>query len=284
MSENYLNKVLETLDENPDLLDTLIHPAKEDAPVTRGMPSASQASDFVRSILGSDVDEREAASVRAALADNPVVQLYEAADGAIDASELLKYVGGLTPQKANTSNKAVKALFDGKLNLSEIIMIIMLLKMFKKKQQQQQQSYYNMNNLGLLGTLLGGNAYANNNNSYFSNFLGSSNSYNTNNSLFSQLLGVQPQQQTNPLAQLFGLGQTQQVSSNPLASLFGGSQQTQSNDLASVLNNFVNGGYNNNAQANQLYNLLSGASQNSFNSNGTVNVGSLFNLLGGLMG
>lgn len=270
MTDNKVNLIIDRLDENPDLLEQLVKSGEEESVPTRGMPSqAPSASNFVRQILGdANISEQELAQIQAQLADNKVVQLYEAADGAIDAKELLSYVGGLNGTKgANSYSAPVRALFDGRLDLKEILIIIMLLKLFKKKQQTSYSNYYG--NSGLFGSLFG-NQQQTYNGGLFSNLLGNnsySNTYSNPYGMFGSLFG-------NTYSQPTGW-----------SSLFGGNVgQSSNNSLLNSLTNFVNGNYNNNPQSLQLYNLLNGASQNSFNTNGTINVGSLFNLLGTMMG
>ena len=269
MTDNKVNAIFNLFDENPDLLEKLVKTGEEPSAPTRGA-SPSGASDFVRQILGNvNVSEQELAQIKAQLADNKVVQLYEAADGAIDAKELLQYVGGLTGTKGVNSNSApVRALFDGRLDLKEILIIIMLLKLFKKKQQSTYSNYYG--NTGLFGSLFG-NQQQTYNGGLFSNLLGT----NTYTNTYSNPYGM--------FGSLFGNGYAQQPTG--WGSVFGGNTYTTNNNsLLNSLTNFVNGNYNNNAQSLQLYNLLNNASQNSFNTNGTINVSSLFNLLGMMMG
>ncbi len=285
MSENNTNQFFDLFDEHPELLQQLIEvaDAPQDEAPTRGMSSSQVdgVNQFVRQIVGNQLSDAQVNALQQQLQDNKVVQLFEGADGALDAKELLEYVGGLTGTKsANSNQPAVRAFLDGRLDLKEILIIIMLLKLFKRK-QQQQTSYYGNSGLfgslfgnqqqsysgGLFSNLFGGNTYTNSyNNPYgvFSNLFGG-NTYSQPNSLFSSLLGNQQQS--------YGLG-----------SLFGGNTNANNNNLINVLNGFVNGNYNNNQQAYSLYNLLNNASQSSFNPSGTLNVNSLFSLLGKMLG
>ena len=293
MTENIMNKFYDVVDSHPELLEQLIEiaDAPEDTAPTRGMSSnqTSGVNNFVRQIVGNQLSDQEVEAIQRQLQDNKVVQLYESADGTLDAKELLEFMGGLSGTKSNNANQpAVRAFLDGKLDLKEILIIVMLLKLFKKKQEQQQQqnlysNYYG--NSGLFGQLFG-NQQQTYNGGLFSNLFGTnsySNSYNDPYGAFSSLFGTNTYQQqpTSLFGSLLG-GNTQQ--SNGLSSLFGGTTQTNNNDLINVLNGFVNGNYNNNQQANALYNTLNNASQNSFNSNGTLNVNSLFSLLGNMLG
>lgn len=284
MSNNYLQKFYDLIDDNPELLSQFIQAADAAPAPTRSMPTETQSntSSFVRQVAGGRMSDAEIAEIEAELADNKIVQLYEAADGALDAQELLEYVGGLSGTKGEHADSApVRALFDGKLDLKEILMIIMLLKLFKKK---QTNTYNYGGNTGLFGSLFG-NQQQSYNGGLFSNLFGS-NQYNYNNNplgLFSNMFGVQQPQQPSLFGSLFGTN-TNQYNNNPLGALFGmNTSPAPSNGLMDVLGQFVNGGYNNNQQALQLYNLLGNASQNAFNTNGTINVSSLFSLLGNLM-
>ena len=280
MTQHNLEKFYDLIDANPELLAQFIETVDTPAVPTRSMPteSSNKENNFVRQLVGGRLSDSEVAQLEAELADNKVVQLYEAADGALDAQELLEYVGGLSGTKGNNTESApVRALFDGKLDLKEILMIIMLLKLFKKK---QTNTYNYGGNTGLFGSLFGNQLTYNGN--LFSNLFGNNNYSYTNNNpygLFSNLFGVQQPQQPSLFGSLFGTNTNQY--NNGLGSLFG--MNTNNNNLMNILNQFVGGGYNNNPQAQQLYNLLGTASQNSFNSNGTINVSSLFNLLGNLM-
>ena len=143
MNEN-TNKVLDCIDQDPALLEQLLK--AEQAPMTRG----GQRVNPLLNVLDSNISQEETAAVNKELAENPVVQLYSAAAGSIDAKDLLNAVGG-TRGLAGSNNAAVRALFDGKLDIKDIMVIIILLKLLKRK----NSNTYSNSAIGLLGTLLG---------------------------------------------------------------------------------------------------------------------------------
>ncbi len=261
MTEN-TNKVLAAIDRDPKLLEQLLN--GDEGALTRG--GASQNP--LIPILGN-VSNDELAQVSHEVASNPAVQLYLASSGALDAKDLMETVGGVTGTRAG-NNAAVRALFDGRLDLKDILVLIVLLKLFKRKNSNTWNSSaigllgsllgYNTNyNSGLFGGLLGGNNYSNGlfGNSHYSNGL-SGNSYS------SGLFGNN-YQTTSGLGNFLGLN-------------------SGSNSGLQNLMNFVNGNYNNNSQYGTLYNILNQASGNCVSSSGTVSASGLFSLLNALMG
>ncbi len=249
--DNFTKKLYEAVDEQPDLLLELL--AAE--PVTR----AGGAQTFT--VLGQNIPQEQMAQIRRSLADSPIVKLILASAGSLDIVDLLKFVGGLTGNKKaeGNNNKAVKALFDGKLDLKDIMMIIVLLKLFKKKNTSAQQN----TGLGLLGSLLGMNTTTN-----------------------SGLLTANQQQPSSFINSLFGTNNTSTglfgtQTTSPYTILFG--TQPQNNNTLSSLLNFVNGNYNNNSQYSQLYNLFNTASNSAFSNSGTINSSVLFSLLNQLL-
>lgn len=290
MSDN-TEKVLNALSENPALLEQLLK-AKKEAP-TRALPGQDSTSLFLQSILGKEADVSSTAN---ALENNGLMQLYLGADGDIDAKELMDYVGGFSGKKAN-NNPSVKGLLDGKLDFKEILMLLALMKLMKGGKKPAQSS-----GLGLLGSLLGGNSQQSQSNSalnLFSNMLNAQTSQPVQQpqttSLFGNLFGTQAQPQvqqpqTNSLlGNLLGTQAQPQAQQNaaPVYSLDGNTVGTQTNNGMDVLQSLLNGNTGvtqNNPQAQQLYSLLNGNSANSFNSNGSVNVGTLFNLANQLLG
>lgn len=254
---NNIEKVYAAVDSNPALLDALLGKKTEEAPVTRGMPWMEEEKESpVKEILGSQVSEQEVEDVLKELNDNQIVQLYRESEGAIDAKELLDYAGGLNATKAKDS-PALRALFDGKLQLKEIILIILLMKLFKKKQQNQYSTY---SSGGLLNSLLGTNTQPSITNSLFSGLFGNSglNSYGTQ---------YYAPQSSNSLLNLFGLG---------------GSTSNYNNSYNS-LNSFLSGN-GLTGQSQSLFGLLNQNANTGVYSSGQVNVNSLFSILNSLLG
>ena len=254
------DKILDQIDQNPALLEQLLN--SEEAPMTRG---GQRVNPLLRSI-GSKLDDTVFASVNEELSKNPVIQLYSAASGSLDAKDLLDYTGGTrgTANRGILTNLALRALFDGKLDIKDIILIIVLLKLFKRK----TSNTYNNSAIGLLGTLLGFN---------------------------------QPTTSSNPFSLLLGGNQNQGLFGNSYSNgLFGNSYYTNSNSgLGSFLGltgnngisnsglqnllNFVNGNYNNNSQYQTLYNILSQAAGSCVSNSGTVSSSGLFGVLNQLL-
>lgn len=252
---NNFEKVSAAISTDPDLLNRLF---ESEAPV-RGMPGmdAQPENAELRSILGKEVSEQEVNDVLNELNDNQIVQLYRQAEGAIDAKDLMDFAGDLSAAKAS-NDPGVRALFDGKLQLKEIILIILLLKLFKKKQQTSYNSY---SSGGLLNSLLGTQQPSVTNNlfsSLFGNSLGSTN-YGY----------YQTPSQNSSLLNLFGLGN---------------SSNYNYNNSYGLLNNFLGGSNFTQPQSQSLFNILSGQSGNAVYSNGQVGVNSLFSILNTLLG
>ena len=276
-----INEVYAAIKKNPSLLSSLSETENTEAVPTRAMPglSDSAVTDALREILGQNASDQEVNEVKQELEDNNLFKLYKASDGTIDAGELLEYAGELDGSGVSKDNTALRALFDGKLDLKEILLIILLLKLFKKKKQQQQTATNPLQSL--FGT-------------------------------------TQPQQQTpvNPLQYLFGTPQQQQTpvyGNNLFGSLFGTSQQPSnnvytiygnngnsgSNSLLSLfgltgsqpnynnasnnLFNFVNGNNVSQSPLQSLYSLLDQAPANTVSSSGQINVGTLFSILNTLL-
>ena len=300
------NKIFSALREKPELMTALL--AAKKAIPERGAAETEQDK-FIRSLLGNAASKEEVSSAADDIDRNPVMQLFLQSDGLLDPKELMDYVGDFSGDKANPNqNAAVKALFDGKLSIKEILLLIALFKLFKgKTQQTTTQSSGN----SLLNTLLGGGqTQTTSGNSLFglaqpqqtqqsqqtqslNNILNSllgGQTQTTGNSLFGI---VQPQQQTQPSYSLFGnlfssaLGGQQTQTTSSGSSLFGlaqPQQQTQSQNISSVLNSLLTGNTGNNSQAQQIYSLLNNSSSSAVNSNGTVNVSQLFNIASQLLG
>ena len=253
------DKILDSIDQNPALLEQLLN--TESAPMTRG---GQRVNPLLRSV-SDRLGDADFAAVNEELSKNPVIQLYSAASGSLDAKDLLEYTGGTrgTANRGILTNLALRALFDGKLDIKDIILIIVLLKLFKRK----TSNTYNNSAIGLLGTLLGFN---------------------------------QPSYSSNPFATLLGGNQNQGLFGSCSSGLFGNSYYTSSNSglgnflgltgsngisnsgLQNLLN-FVNGNYNNNSQYHTLYNILSQAAGSCVSNSGTVSSAGLFNVLNQLL-
>lgn len=290
-----INEVYAAIKKDPSLLSSLSETENTEAVPTRAMPglSDSAVTDALREILGQNASDQEVNEVKQELEDNNLFKLYKASDGTIDAGELLEYAGELDGSGVSKDNTALRALFDGKLDLKEILLIILLLKLFKKKKQQQQTATNPLQSL--FGT-----------------------QQQTTTNPLQSLFGTQPQQQTpaNPLQYLFGTPQQQQTpvyGNNLFGSLFGSGQQpgsnvytiygnnsnSGSNSLLSLfglsgsqpnynnasnnLFNFVNGNNVSQSPLQSLYSLLDQAPANTVSSSGQINVGTLFSLLNTLL-
>ena len=86
---NYTQKVLKSIDENPELLNQLLN--SENAPMTRGGERVNPLLNVV-----GNIDANDMRALTQELSANPVVQLYMASQGSLDARDLLQYTGGLT--------------------------------------------------------------------------------------------------------------------------------------------------------------------------------------------
>lgn len=302
-----INELYKAIRKDPSLLSAINNAENKEAAPTRAMPglSDSAVADALKEILGQDASDQEVNEVMKELENNNLFKLYKASDGTIDAGELLEYAGGLEGSEVSKDNTALRALFDGKLDLKEILLIILLLKLFKKKNQTQTATTANNNPLqSLFGTA-------------------QPQQQTPANPLQSLFGTTQPQQQqtpSNPLQYLFGTPQQQQQTpvygNNLFGTLFGSSQQPNtnvytiygnqgttgtsgSNSLLSLfglggnqnnysnaqnsLFNFISGNNVQQSPLSSLYSILNQAPSNTVNSNGQVNVGTLFSILNALM-
>ena len=250
MSKN-TEKLFVAIEADPELMNQLLK-AKNEGP-TRALPGEDPVSQVLKGILGEGADLEEAS---AALDESGLMQMFFGANGDIDAKELMDYVS----VEKTKGNESVRALLDGKLDFKEILMLLAILKLLKGKKKPQQQS------TGLLGTLLGANQQPQTNSALdlFSAMLGSQQAApaSYSNSLFGNLFGGQPQV------------------SSPQVFTFGTNTGTSSG--LNVLNSLLSGNTGSNLQAQSVYSLLNGTN-NAFNSNGTVNVGTLFSLANALL-
>ncbi len=251
----YTEKVFDSIDQNPELLNQLLD--AQNQPMTRSGAPVNP----LYTITGPNIGTDDMKQVAQDLSDNPAVQLYLASEGALDAKDLLDYVGGVRGVRAN-NNAAVRALFDGRLDIKDIVLIIILLKLFKRK----NSNTYNNSAIGLLGTLLGFN------------------SYNNSGSLLQTLLGGNQ----NNTGGLFGnsyysggnLFNSSYNNNSGLGSFLG--LNTNNNGLHNLIN-FVNGSYNNNSQYSTLFNILSQVAGSAVSSSGNVSASGLFSVLNALL-
>ncbi|MBR3364108.1 MAG: hypothetical protein IKG53_04470 [Solobacterium sp.] len=295
-----INEVYAAIKKDPSLLSTISKAENTEAVPTRAMPGMSEpsAADALREILGSDVSEEELNKVAQELDANNIYRLYKESDGTIDPAELIEYAGGLDGTDISKDNPSLKALFDGKLQLKEILLIILLLKLFKKKKQEQPAA------TSPLQSLFGGQQQQQTPANPLQSLFGTQQQQQTPSSPLQFLFGT-PQQQQTPVYgnNLFGSllsGSQQQPSSNTytifgnsgssgsnsLLSLFGlDSPQPNYNNASNNLFNFISG--NNVSQSpsllQTLYGLLNQAPSNSVHSNGQINVGTVFSILNALM-
>ncbi len=296
-----INEVYAAIKKDPSLLSAIGKAENTEVVPTRAMPGMSEpaAADALREILGSDVSEEELNEVAQELDANNIYRLYKESDGTIDPAELIEYAGGLDGTGISKDNPSLKALFDGKLQLKEILLIILLLKLFKKKKQEQPAATSPLQSL----------------------FGGQQQQQQTPANPLQSLFGTQQQQQTpsSPLQFLFGTPQQQQTpvyGNNLFGSLLSGSQQQPSSNTYTIFGNSGSSGSNsllslfgldspqpnyNNASNNlfnfisgnnvsqspsllqTLYGLLNQAPSNSVHSNGQINVGTVFSILNALM-
>lgn len=296
-----INEVYAAIKKDPSLLSTIGKAENTEAVPTRAMPGMSEpsAADALREILGSDVSEEELNEVAQELDANNIYRLYKESDGTIDPAELIEYAGGLDGTGISKDNPSLKALFDGKLQLKEILLIILLLKLFKKKKQEQPAA------TSPLQSLFGGQQQQQTPANPLQSLFGTQQQQQQTPSSPLQFLFGTPQQQQTPVYgnNLFGSllsGSQQQPSSNTytifgnsgssgsnsLLSLFGlDSPQPNYNNASNNLFNFISG--NNVSQSpsllQTLYGLLNQAPSNSVHSNGQINVGTVFSILNALM-
>ena len=254
----YTEKVFDSIDQNPELLKGLLN--AENEPMTR----SGAGSNPLYTIVGPNAEAKDVEQVSQDLANNPAVQLYMASSGSLDPKELLDYVGGVRGTKAN-SNAAVRALFDGKLDIKDILLIIVLLKLFKRK----NSNTFSNSAIGLLGTLLGFNSLTSSGGGLLGTLLGG----NSQPSGLSGLFGGNSYSSGN-------LFNSSYNSSSGLGNFLG--LNTSNNGLHNLLN-FVNGSYNNNSQYSLLYNILSQVAASAVSDSGAVSTSGLFSVLNQLL-
>ncbi len=248
----YTEKLFDSIDSNPELLNQILN--AQDEPMTRSGAPVNP----LYTIVGPDLEPNDMNEVTQDLANNPAVQLYLASQGSLDANDLMNYVGGTRGTRAG-NDPAVRALFDGRLDLKDIMLIIVLLKLFKRKNSHT----YNNSAIGLLGTLLGLNT-------------GSAGS------LISLLLGGNTNQggffgNTYSSGNLFN---SSYGNNSGLGSFLG--LNTNNNGLHNLIN-FLNGNYNNNPKYALLYNILSQVAASAVSNSGQVSANGLFTVLNQLL-
>lgn len=231
------NQVLSVLAEKPELLNAVVEEGAEG--VTRALPGDVDAmTRLIQSLLGENASAEAVEEVTKGLGNNGVMQLLTGAKGAIDPTELLQFTGGFGNNAQASSNDTVRALFDGKLDFKEILMLVALLKLFKNRKQQQQQSQAYTSQQALFNSLLG-------------------QTQQQPTSLFGSLFST-PQVQAQPVGVLTLGGNT---NNSVLESLLSGNtgNNYQAQQLYSLLNNASGTAFNSNGQVNvsQLFNLAS---------------------------
>ena len=284
-----INELYKAIRKDPSLLSAISNAENKEAAPTRAMPglSDSAVADALKEILGQDASDQEVNEVMKELENNNLFKLYKASDGTIDAGELLEYAGGLEGSEVSKDNTALRALFDGKLDLKEILLIILLLKLFKKKNQTQTATTANNNPLqSLFGTTQTQQQQTSSNPLQY--LFGTPQQQQQTpvygNNLFGTLFGSSQQPNTNVYTIYGNQGTTGTSGSNSLLSLFGlGGNQNNYSNAQNSLFNFISGNNVQQSPLSSLYSILNQAPSNTVNSNGQVNVGTLFSILNALM-
>lgn len=269
----------------------------------------------VRSVLGGEeLSEDELKQISEQVKDNNLVKLYLGANGQIDAKDLVE----LKKMAEDTSNPTraagISAFFDGKLDVNDLLAIAGLLGAGSNKPQSnsgtnllttllgggQQQTQQNSQGGSLLSALFGGQpqqqqVQQTQNPANFLNLLLGGQPQQTQqqvkpqnaNNILSLLLGgnkpqqtqqTQPAQQANPLNSLFGFNTQQTTTSN-----------NNSNSTYNLLGTLLGGSPAGNSYANQLFTLDQNTGNvnsnvNVTNSNGQIDLSTLFNIAGTLLG
>lgn len=269
----------------------------------------------VRSVLGGEeLSEDELKQISEQVKDNNLVKLYLGANGQIDAKDLVE----LKKMAEDTSNPTraagISAFFDGKLDVNDLLAIAGLLGAGSNKPQSnsgtnllttllgggQQQTQQSSQGGSLLSALFGGQpqqqqVQQTQNPANFLNLLLGGQPQQTQqqvkpqnaNNILSLLLGgnkpqqtqqTQPAQQANPLNSLFGFNTQQTTTSN-----------NNSNSTYNLLGTLLGGSPAGNSYANQLFTLDQNTGNvnsnvNVTNSNGQIDLSTLFNIAGTLLG
>ena len=268
----------------------------------------------VRSVLGGEeLSEDELKQINEQVKDNNLVKLYLGANGQIDAKDLVE----LKKMAEDTSNPTraagISAFFDGKLDVNDLLAVAGLLGAGSNKPQSnsgtnllttllgggQQQTQQSSQGGSLLSALFGGQpqqqqVQQTQNPANFLNLLLGGQPQQTQqqvkpqnaNNILSLLLGgnkpqqqqVQQQQTANPLNSLFGFNTQQTTTSN-----------NNSNSTYNLLGTLLGGSPAGNTYANQLFTLDQNTGNvnsnvNVTNSNGQIDLSTLFNIAGQLLG
>lgn len=302
MEKKYVDQVFDTFTENPQKLNEMLK--GDDRQVIRGI------------LKDTDITDQEIDEVTKEVEQNAVMRLYQGAGGGIDAGQLMDMTGGFTPERAKGKGSGIAALLDGKFDINDILALASLMGAGSSQQQTQNTSS------SLLGSLfgMGGSsqpqpqAQQNSMNSLLSALLGGGQPQvqqqpqNTQSSLFSALFGTpqqtqqvqQPQTQAVDINALLSQLMAQQNAQPQQTQQTQQVQQTQTGGLNSLLGSLLSGGTA--SSGSQMFtesstppspqvttnsttfnNLLNGTAQ-ATNSNGTVNLNSLFGVLNDLMG
>ncbi len=255
MENNNYETLFDKLQENPELMSSLLA-AKQEGPVRAGGEDAT--SQILKQLLGSGATAEDVSKAAESIDANALMQLYLGAGGDIDAKELLDYTGGFKGTNPNDS-ESVRALMNGKLEFKELLILIALFKLMTGGTKPAASSYQNTG--GLLGSMLGGNTQQNSALNLFNSMLTQQPAQPASSGLFGNLFtSAAPQQSSN----VFSLG--------------GSSNSAANSVLQSLLT-----GTSTNSTGQLLSTLLGANSHNAINSNGTINVGTLFNVANALL-
>ncbi|MBR2801142.1 MAG: hypothetical protein IKE21_00950 [Erysipelotrichaceae bacterium] len=239
----------------------------------------------IRGLLGStELSDAEVEEVSKDVLDNNVIKLFTGAEGSIDAADLMNTVGDLSDNTV-TRAKGIAALFDGKLDINDALLLVSLLSGKGLGKVNASTA------LSLLAKLVGGSSSSNSSASLLTNVIGSmlggSSSSNTSTAANAAtgLLGTLLGGNSKPAS-------TSSSGTGLLGALLGGNQKpkepTQEEQMAAMLQQLLAGNTSSNnnagtAAANQLVQSLLGSGATATNSNGSVNLNTLFNLAGNLL-
>jgi hypothetical protein len=250
MENNNYETLFDKLQENPELMSSLLA-AKQEGPVRAGGEDAT--SQILKQLLGNGASAEDVSKAAEALDANALMQLYLGAGGDIDAKELLEYTGGFKGTNPNNSD-SVRALMNGKLEFKELLILIALFKLMTGGKKPAASTN--------TGGLLGGNTQQNSALNLFNSMLTEQTAQPASSGLFGNLFSSAAPQQTSP--NVFSFGSSNNSGAN------------------SVLQSLLTG-TSTNATGQLLSSLLGANSHNAYNSNGTINVGTLFNVANALL-